>query len=76
VDLTQAGQDLATDARGDYINRSHSGTQLQVIPQIKRAERLTAHQLEKIYVTGIAATNSSRCLHCEHKNHNGTADAE
>jgi len=38
---------------GDYINRfSIQGRSYKVIPQIKRAERLTADQLEKIYVTG------------------------
>src|SRR6202163_265315 len=53
VDLTQAGQDLATMLGGDYINRfSIQGRSYKVIPQIKRAERLTADQLEKIYVTG------------------------
>ena len=53
VDLTQAGQDLATMLGGDYINRfSIQGRSYKVIPQIKRAERLTANQLEQIYVTG------------------------
>jgi multidrug efflux pump len=53
VDLTQAGQDLSTMLGGDYINRfSIQGRSYKVIPQIKRAERLTADQLEKIYVTG------------------------
>src|SRR6202163_1972475 len=53
VDLSQAGQDLATMLGGDYINRfSIQGRSYKVIPQIKRAERLTADQLEKIYVTG------------------------
>jgi len=53
VDLTQAGQDLATMLGGDYINRfSIQGRSYKVIPQIKRAERLTPDQLEKIYVTG------------------------
>src|SRR5260221_913533 len=53
VDLTQAGQDLATMLGGDYINRfSIQGRSYKVIPQIKRAQRLTADQLEQIYVTG------------------------
>ncbi|HUJ94616.1 MAG TPA: efflux RND transporter permease subunit [Terriglobales bacterium] len=53
VDLTQAGQDLATMLGGDYINRfSIQGRSYKVIPQIKRADRLTPDQLEKIYVTG------------------------
>jgi multidrug efflux pump len=53
VDLTQAGQDLATMLGGDYVNRfSIQGRSYKVIPQVKRAERLTADQLEQIYVTG------------------------
>src|SRR6202047_4188558 len=53
VDLTQAGQDLATMLGGDYINRfSIQGRSYKVIPQIKRVQRLTADQLEHIYVTG------------------------
>ena len=53
VDLTEAGQDLSTLLGGDYINRfSIQGRSYKVIPQIKRAERLTPDQLEKIYVTG------------------------
>ena len=53
VDLTQAGQDLSTMLGGDYVNRfSIQGRSYKVIPQIKRSERLTADQLEKIYVTG------------------------
>jgi len=53
VDLTQAGQDLSTMLGGDYVNRfSIQGRSYKVIPQIKRAERLTADQLEQIYVTG------------------------
>src|SRR6202047_1281182 len=53
VDLTQAGQDLATMLGGDYVNRfSLQSRSYKVIPQIKRSERLTADQLEKIYVTG------------------------
>jgi multidrug efflux pump len=53
VDLTQAGQDLATMLGGDYVNRfSIQGRSYKVIPQIKREDRLTADQLENIYVTG------------------------
>ncbi len=53
VDLTQAGQDLSTMLGGDYVNRfSIQGRSYKVIPQIKRAERLTAEQLQQIYVTG------------------------
>jgi len=53
VDLTQAGQDLATFLGGDYINRfSIQGRSYKVIAQIKRADRLTPDQLKQIYVTG------------------------
>src|SRR5580693_311764 len=53
VDLTQAGQDLATMLGGDYVNRfSIQGRSYKVIPQIKRADRLTSDQLKQIYVTG------------------------
>ena len=53
VDLTQAGQDLSTMLGGDYVNRfSIQGRSYKVIPQIKRAERLTPDQLSKIYVKG------------------------
>jgi multidrug efflux pump len=53
VDLTQAGQDLSTMLGGDYVNRfSIQGRSYKVIPQIQRSQRLTADQLEQIYVTG------------------------
>src|SRR5437899_249783 len=53
VDLSQAGRDLSTMLGGDYVNRfSIQGRSYKVIPQVKRAERLTPDQLEKIYVTG------------------------
>jgi multidrug efflux pump len=53
VDLTQAGQDLSTLLGGNYVNRfSIQGRSYKVIPQVKRAERLTADQLSQIYVTG------------------------
>jgi multidrug efflux pump len=53
VDLTQAGQDLATMLGGDYINRfSIQGRSYKVIPQVKRTDRLTAEQLQNVYVTG------------------------
>src|SRR5260370_18359228 len=53
VDLTQAGQDLSTMLGGDYVNRfSIQGRSYKVIPQIKRAERLTPDQLGQIYVKG------------------------
>ena len=53
VDLTQAGQDLATMLGGDYTNRfSIQGRSYKVIPQMKRENRLTPEQLSQIYVTG------------------------
>ncbi len=53
VSLSQAGQDLSTMLGGDYVNRfSIQGRSYKVIPQVKRAERLTPEQLEQIYVTG------------------------
>jgi multidrug efflux pump len=53
VDLSKAGEDLSTMLGGNYVNRfSIQGRSYKVIPQIKRAERLTPDQLENIYVTG------------------------
>jgi multidrug efflux pump len=53
VDLGQAGADLGTLLGGNYVNRfSIQGRSYKVIPQIKRAERLTPDQLRDIYVTG------------------------
>jgi multidrug efflux pump len=53
VDLSKAGQDLSTLLGGNYVNRfSIQGRSYKVIPQVKRAERLTADQLSGIYVTG------------------------
>ena len=53
VDLSQAGLDLSTMFGGNYVNRfSIQGRSYKVIPQIKRAERLTPDQLEDIYVKG------------------------
>jgi multidrug efflux pump len=53
VDLSKAGEDLSTMLGGNYVNRfSIQGRSYKVIPQIKRAERLTPDQLEQIYVTG------------------------
>ena len=53
VDLRLAGRDLSTLLGGDYVNRfSIQGRSYKVIPQIKRAERLTPEQLEDIHVTG------------------------
>jgi multidrug efflux pump len=53
VDLGQAGADLGTLLGGNYVNRfSIQGRSYKVIPQIKRAERLTPDQLKDVYVTG------------------------
>ena len=53
VDLSQVGQDLSTMLGGNYVNRfSIQGRSYKVIPQIKRADRLTPDQLQQIYVTG------------------------
>ena len=47
VDLSQAGRDLSTLLGGDYVNRfSIQGRSYKVIPQVKRAERLTPDQLD------------------------------
>jgi len=55
VDLSQAGRDLSTLLGGNYVNRfSIDGRSYKVIPQVKRAERLTPSQLKDIYVTGTA----------------------
>jgi multidrug efflux pump len=53
VDLQQAGRDLSGLLGGGYVNRfSVQGRSYKVIPQIRRADRLTPDQLEGIYVTG------------------------
>jgi multidrug efflux pump len=53
VDLSETGRDLSTLLGGNYVNRfSIQGRSYKVIPQIKRADRLTADQLQQIYVTG------------------------
>ena len=53
VSLSQAGLDLSTLLGGDYVNRfSNQGRSYKVIPQVKRSERLTADQLEQMYITG------------------------
>ena len=53
VSLSQAGQDLSILLGGDYVNRfSIQGRSYKVIPQLKRGERLTADQLQEMYITG------------------------
>jgi multidrug efflux pump len=53
VDLARVGRDLATMLGGDYVNRfSIQGRSYKVIPQVRRADRLTPEQLTEIHVTG------------------------
>jgi multidrug efflux pump subunit AcrB len=53
VDMGQVGRDLSTLLGGNYVNRfSIQGRSYKVIPQVKRAERLTSDQLSEMYVTG------------------------
>ncbi len=53
VDLSQASRDLSTLLGANYVNRfSIQGRSYKVIPQVARADRLTADQLEQIYITG------------------------
>ena len=53
VDLSQAGRDLSTLLGGDYVNRfSIQGRSYKVIPQVKRADRLTIDQLADMHITG------------------------
>jgi multidrug efflux pump len=55
IDLSQAGRDLSVLLGGDYVNRfSIQGRSYKVIPQIKRADRLTPDQLSGLYVSGSA----------------------
>ncbi len=53
LNLQQVGADIGAAVGGNYVNRFNiEGRSYKVIPQIKRADRLNAAQLEKIYVTG------------------------
>src|SRR3954449_11313343 len=53
VNLSQASRDLSTLLGANYVNRfSIQGRSYKVIPQVTRAGRLTADQLEQIYITG------------------------
>jgi multidrug efflux pump len=55
VDMDQAGRDLSALLGANYANRfSIQGRSYKVIPQIKRAERLTPDQLAGMYVSGSA----------------------
>ena len=51
--LQQVGSDLSSMVGGNFVNRFNiDGRAYKVIAQIERAGRLTADQLEKIYVSG------------------------
>lgn len=53
LNLQQVGADLASLMGGSYVNRFNiTGRSYKVIPQIQRVSRLTANQLENVYVTG------------------------
>ena len=53
VEMSQVGRDLATMVGGNYVNRfSIQGRSYKVIPQAKRADRLTPEQLREVHVTG------------------------
>ncbi len=53
LNLQQVGADLGTLLGGNYVNRfSIQGRSYKVIPQVTRAERLTADQLKDLYVSG------------------------
>ena len=53
LNLQQVGGDLSAAMSGNYVNWFNiSGRSYKVIPQVKRVDRLTPSQLEKIYVTG------------------------
>jgi multidrug efflux pump len=53
LNLGQVGTDLASLVGGNYVNRfSIAGRSYKVIPQIQRTDRLTAAQLNSVYVTG------------------------
>ena len=53
LNLQQVGADVASMLGGNYVNRFNiSGRSYKVIPQIKRADRLNADQLQNIYING------------------------
>jgi multidrug efflux pump len=53
LNLQQVGEDLSAAMSGNYVNWFNiAGRSYKVIPQVKRVDRLTPSQLEKIYVTG------------------------
>ncbi len=53
LNLAAVGADLGTLVGGNFVNRfNFAGRSYKVIPQLKRAERLNASQLESTYVRG------------------------
>jgi multidrug efflux pump len=57
VSLQQIGADLSTMLGGNFVNRFNiDGRAYKVIPQVERAGRLNADQLNDIYVTGPNGT--------------------
>jgi len=53
LNMQQVIGDLGTLLGGGYINRFNmAGQSYKVIPQVKRAERLTPEDLTKLYITG------------------------
>jgi multidrug efflux pump len=53
LNMANVGADLATLVGGNFINRfNFGGRSYKVIPQLTRMQRLTASQLEDIYVKG------------------------
>ena len=55
LNLEQVGSDLASLVGGNFVNRFNiAGRSYKVIPQIQRVDRLTAEQLNSVYVTGPA----------------------
>jgi len=57
LNLQQVGADLSSLLGANYVNRFNiAGRSYKVIPQIRRMDRLTADQLENVYVTGPSGT--------------------
>lgn len=53
LNLQQVGADVGAAVGGNYVNRFNiEGRSYKVIPQVRRADRLTPEQLQNIYVTG------------------------
>jgi multidrug efflux pump len=53
LNLRQVGSDLSSLVGGGYVNRFNiAGRSYKVIPQIQRKDRLTAEQLQSVYVSG------------------------